>query len=77
LRLHRYWRPVAKQLATLGVKRLIVKGKLHAASPGPVPFSRNNQACLTDKSCAGQGLHVAVPAFWTDYYYDSSHCLWR
>jgi len=41
---------------------LIVKGKLHAASPGPRPFSRNNQASLTDKSSAGQSLQAAVPA---------------
>jgi hypothetical protein len=60
--LHRYRRAGAKQLATLGVKRLIVKDKLHAASPRPRPFSRNNQACLTDKSSAGQSLQVAVPA---------------
>jgi hypothetical protein len=51
LRLHRDWRPVAKQLAPLGIKRLIVKGKLHAASPDRVrsqgiirPVSRINQA---------------------------------
>ena len=62
LRLHGYCRPVTKQLATLGIKRLIIKGKLHVASPGPRPLSRNNQACLTDKSSAGQSLQVAVPA---------------
>src|SRR6266849_5606009 len=64
LRLHRYRRPVTKQLATLGIKRLIGKGKLHASSPGPRPFSRINQACLTDKSSAGQSLLVAFPASW-------------
>jgi hypothetical protein len=63
LRLHRDRRTAAKQLATLGIKCLILKNKLHAASPGSRPFSRNNQACLTDKSSAGQSLVVAFPAF--------------
>src|SRR6266700_6844260 len=62
LRLHRYRRAAAEQLATLGIKCLIVKDKLHAASPGPRPFSRNNQACLRDKSSAGQSLLIAFAA---------------
>jgi protein-S-isoprenylcysteine O-methyltransferase Ste14 len=61
LRPQRDWIAAAQQFAPFGVKRMVVKAKLHVALRTR-PSSRNNQARLRDKSSAGQSLRRALLA---------------